>query len=127
MPKEPLGRKATILVVDDEELVRFVTQELLGCLGYDATSASTGEEAVELIRGGLRPDLVLLDVVMPGMGGVQTFRRLRELVPGIPVLLSSGYTDSSAAAELLEEGLNGIITKPFRMENLNARIKEVIG
>ncbi|HKQ18304.1 MAG TPA: response regulator [Candidatus Eisenbacteria bacterium] len=126
-PKGPLGRKATVLVVDDEELVRTVTQELLGCLGYDSAAATSGEEAVELVRGGLRPDLVLLDVVMPGMGGIEAFRRLRELVPGIPVLISSGFTDSTAAAELMDEGLNGIITKPYRMENLSDRIKEVLG
>jgi len=124
---EPLGRRATVLVVDDEELVRCVTQELLGCMGYDAVAVTTGEEAVELVRGGLRPDLVLLDVVMPGMGGIEAFRKLRELVPGIPVLLSSGFTDSRAAAELMDEGLNGIITKPYRMESLSDRIKEVIG
>ena len=123
----PLGRRATVLVVDDEELVRCVTQELLGCMGYDAVAVTTGEEAVELVRGGLRPDLVLLDVVMPGMGGIEAFRKLRELVPGIPVLLSSGFTDSRAAAELMDEGLNGIITKPYRMESLSDRIKEVIG
>lgn len=127
VPMEPLGRRATVLVVDDEELVRCVTQELLGCMGYDAVAVTTGEEAVELVRGGLRPDLVLLDVVMPGMGGIEAFRKLRELVPGIPVLLSSGFTDSRAAAELMDEGLNGIITKPYRMESLSDRIKEVIG
>ena len=127
VPMGPLGRRATVLVVDDEELVRCVTQELLGCMGYDAVAVTTGEEAVELVRGGLRPDLVLLDVVMPGMGGIEAFRKLRELVPGIPVLLSSGFTDSRAAAELMDEGLNGIITKPYRMESLSDRIKEVIG
>jgi two-component system, cell cycle sensor histidine kinase and response regulator CckA len=127
IPKGPLGRKVTVLVVDDEELVRYVTQELLSCLGYDFVAASNGEEAVETIRAGLRPDLVLLDVVMPGMGGVETFRRIRKLVPGIPVLLSSGFTDPEAAATLMAEGLNGIIPKPYRMESLSARIREVLG
>lgn len=124
---EPPGRRFTVLVVDDEELVRHVTQELLGCLGYDSIAAATGEEAVERIRAGFRPDLVLLDVVMPGMGGVEAFRRIRQIAPGIPVLLSSGFTDPQAAAALLREGLNGLIAKPYRMENLNARIREVLG
>jgi len=127
LSKEATGRRFTVLVVDDEELVRYVTQELLACLGYDTTSASTGEEAVEKIRAGFRPDLVLMDVVMPGMGGIEAFRRLRQLAPGIKVLLSSGFTDPQAAAVLLNEGLNGIITKPYRMENLSARIREVLG
>ena len=125
--KGPLGRKATVLVVDDEELVRYVTQELLSCLGYDSVVASNGEEAVEKIGAGLRPDLVLLDIVMPGMGGVEAFRRIRALAPSIPVLLSSGFTDPEAMATLLEEGLNGVIAKPYRMENLSNRIREVLG
>ncbi len=122
-----MDRRFTVLVVDDEELVRYVTQELLGCLGYDSVAAATGEEAVEKIRAGLRPDLVLLDIVMPGIGGVEAFRRIRQIVPGIPVLLSSGFTDPQAAAALRSEGLNGIIAKPYRMENLSARIREVLG
>ena len=122
-----MGRKATVLVVDDEELVRYVTQELLSCLGYDSVVASNGEEAVEKIRAGLRPDLVLLDIVMPGMGGVEAFRRIRALAPGIPVLLSSGFTDPGATAGLLKEGLKGVIAKPYRMESLSARIREVLG
>ena len=126
-PKGPLGRKATVLVVDDEELVRYVTQELLSCLGYDSVVASNGEEAVEEIRAGLRPDLVLIDIVMPGMGGVEAFRRIRALAPSIPVLLSSGFTDPEATATLLKEGLNGVIAKPYRMENLSNRIREVLG
>jgi len=122
-----MGRRRTVLIVDDEELVRFVTQELLACLGYDVEVASTGEEALEQIRAGLRPDLILLDIVMPGMGGVEAFRRIHKIAPDIPVLLSSGFTDPESAATLLNEGLVGVISKPYRMENLSARIKEVIG
>lgn len=101
-------------------------EKQFGCLGYDSAAASNGE-AVEKIRAGLRPDLVLLDIVMPGMGGVEAFRSIRRLVPGIRVLLSSGFTDPQGAAILFDEGLNGIISKPYRMENLNARIREVLG
>jgi len=126
-PKGPLGRKVTVLVVDDEELVRYVTQELLTCLGYDSVAASSGEEAVEKIRAGLRPDLILLDIVMAGMGGVEAFRSIRKMAPSIPVLLSSGFTDPEAAATLKSEGLNGVISKPYRMESLSARIREVLG
>ena len=125
--KESTGRRFTVLVVDDEEPIRHVTQELLGCLGYDSVAAATGEEAVERIRAGLRPDLVLLDIVMPGMGGVEAFRRIHQIAPGIPVLLSSGFTDPEAAATLRNEGLNGVIAKPYHMESLNARIREVLG
>ena len=127
LPTESKGKRSTVLIVDDEELVRYVTQELLACLGYDVEVASTGEEAVEQIRAGLRPDLILLDIVMPGMGGVEAFRRIHQIVPTIPVLLSSGFTDPESAATLLNEGLVGVISKPYRMENLGARIREVLG
>ena len=126
VPKEPMSRRRTIFIVDDEELLRGVTLELLGYLGYEAAVASTGEEAVERIRDGFRPDIVLLDVVMPGIGGVEAFRRIRQLAPEIPILLTSGFTDPDAASSLLEEGLNGIIPKPYRMEILGARIREIL-
>jgi len=127
LPTESSGRRRTVLIVDDEELVRYVTQELVACLGYEAVVASTGEEALDQIRAGLRPDLILLDIVMPGIGGVEAFRRIHKIAPNIPVLLSSGFTDPESAATLLNEGLVGVISKPYRMENLSARIKEVIG
>ena len=115
-----------ILVVDDSPTDRKQLSDMLAKHGYKVTTAESAEEALAKVKQ-VNPDLVLMDVVMPGMGGVEAFRRLRQLAPGLKVLLSSGFTDPQATAILLNEGLNGIITKPYRMENLSARIREVLG
>jgi CheY-like chemotaxis protein len=117
----------TIFVVDDEELVRSVAMEILVHLGYEVQSASTGEEAVARIEAGDRPDCILLDVVMPGIGGVEALRRIRALAPDVPVVISSGFTDQVSAASLVDEGATAIISKPYRIEALDTRLREVMG
>jgi CheY-like chemotaxis protein len=112
--------------VDDEEPVRSVAQGLLAHLGFDARTATDGEDAVRQIEAGLRPDAILLDVVMPGMGGVEAFHCIRALLPEIPVLISSGFSDRASAESLMREGLNGSVTKPYRLETLARRLREVL-
>ena len=116
-----------IFVVDDEELVRSVATEILVHLGYEVDSASNGEEAVARIEAGDRPDCILLDVVMPGIGGVEALRRIRALAPEVPVVISSGFTDRVSAASLVDEGAAAIISKPYRIEALGNRLRELIG
>jgi CheY-like chemotaxis protein len=115
-----------VFVVDDEEMVRTVAAELLKHLGYDVDIASSGEEAVARIESGARPDCILLDVVMPGMGGAEALRRIRALAPEVPVVISSGFTDRVSAASLSDVGAAAFISKPYRMETLGARLKEVL-
>ena len=119
--------RRTIFVVDDEEMVRTVAAEVLRHLGYEVELAASGEEAVARIEAGARPDCVLLDVVMPGMGGAETLRRIRALVPEIPVVISSGFTDRVSASSLTDEGASAIISKPYRMETLGSRLRELLG
>lgn len=119
-------RRRRVYVVDDEEMVRTVASELLRHLGYDVESASSGEEAVAHIEKGARPDCVLLDIVMPGMGGAETLRRIHAAAPDVKVVISSGFTDRVSSASLVEEGAVGIITKPYRMETLGARLREIL-
>ena len=107
-------------------MVRMVAGELLRHLGYDVESASSGEEAVSRIEAGARPDCVLLDVVMPGMGGAEALRRIHRLAPEVKVVISSGFTDRVSSASLTEEGAAGIITKPYRMETLGTRLRELL-
>jgi len=107
-------------------MVRTVASELLRHLGYDVESASSGEEAVAHIEKGARPDCVLLDIVMPGMGGAETLRRIHAAAPDVKVVISSGFTDRVSSASLVEEGAVGIITKPYRMETLGARLREIL-
>jgi CheY-like chemotaxis protein len=125
-PKENAARRRTVYIVDDEEMVRTVAAELLRHLGYDVELAASGEEAVAHIQDGARPDCVLLDVVMPGIGGAETLRRIRAIAPEIRVVISSGFTDRVSSGSLTDEGAAGIITKPYRMEALGARLKELL-
>jgi two-component system cell cycle sensor histidine kinase/response regulator CckA len=114
-------------VVDDEEMVRTVAAELLRHLGYDVEMASSGEEAVARIKDGARPDCILLDIVMPGIGGAEALRQIHALAPGIRILISSGFTDRISAESLADEGASAIISKPYRMETLATRLKELLG
>jgi CheY-like chemotaxis protein len=125
-PEQNAARRRTVYIVDDEEMVRMVAAELLKHLGYDVETASSGEEAVARIGAGARPDCVLLDVVMPGMGGAEALRRIHAIAPEIKIVISSGFTDRVSSTSLTEEGAAGIITKPYRMETLGTRLKELL-
>jgi len=118
----------TILIVDDERMVADVGAKMIEKLGYEALVARSGEEALDLYRKeGQRIDLVVLDMVMPGMGGGETFNRLRAMHPDVRVILSSGYSMEGRAMEILDRGCKGFIQKPFDLHELSARLEEVLG
>jgi two-component system cell cycle sensor histidine kinase/response regulator CckA len=118
----------TVLLVDDEEDIRQVGQELLEAMGYEVMLAKDGQEAIELYKKACNSiDIVLLDMVMPNMGGGQAYDRMKEINPDVKVLLSSGYSIDGEAAEILERGCDGFIQKPFGMKQLSGRIREVLG
>ena len=115
-----------ILVVDDEDVVRFLAMDLLENMGYQAIPAEDGEQAVEIFESRKDDiDLVLLDMIMPKLGGVETFRELRKIDPEVPVVLLSGYTKDVAAQELLSEGARGFLQKPYKIQEL-AQVVETI-
>jgi two-component system cell cycle sensor histidine kinase/response regulator CckA len=90
--------------------------------------AKDGQEAIELYKKACNSiDIVLLDMVMPNMGGGQAYDRMKEINPDVKVLLSSGYSIDGEAAEILERGCDGFIQKPFGMKQLSGRIREVLG
>jgi two-component system cell cycle sensor histidine kinase/response regulator CckA len=105
----------TILLVDDEKMVVEVTRKLLESMGYRVYAAGSGQEAIAVYmekRNAI--DLVILDMIMPGLSGGETFDRLREIDPEIRVLLSSGYSIEGEAQHILNRGCNGFIQKPGR-------------
>ncbi len=119
--------KGLILLVDDEDVVLEVGAQMLEKLGYEVALARSGQQALELYKGDQgRIGMVILDMIMPGMGGGQTYDRLKELNPAAKVLLSSGYSLDGQASEILERGCNGFIQKPFNIENLSRKIKTVL-
>ena len=123
-PLAPLGRTRCVLVVDDEESVREVIREILARAGYRVLVAADGAEALEIF-GALGPEIdgVLLDMTMPRMNGVATFRALRSRAPGIKVLLMSGYAENDSVQRFGEQGLSGFVQKPFAARALLAALE----
>ncbi len=116
-----------ILVVDDEELIVKVCARLLTKMGYTALTATSGREALEQMaqhRGEI--SLVMLDMVMPGMSGSQTYDALQDVAPGVKVLLCSGHSVEGQAQELLARGCNGFLQKPFDAATLSAKLRELL-
>ena len=117
----------TVLLVDDEEPVLEVGKELLEAMGYRVLAAREGNEAVEIYTKYEEViDIVVLDMIIPGMRGGEVFDRLKKIDPNVKVLLSSGYAIDGEASKILERGCNGFIQKPFHMKELAEKINEII-
>jgi CheY-like chemotaxis protein len=117
----------TVLLVDDEEIVVGVGKQMLEKLGYSVLIARSGQEAVDVFKN--RPDdvdLVLLDMIMPGMEAGDTYDKLKSINPEIKVLLSSGYSLDQRAGAIIDRGCNGFIQKPFNMKILEDKIGEIL-
>ena len=127
LPKELVRGTETLLLVDDEEMVLEVGEELLKELGYKVLVARSGKEAIELYKANKSTiDIVILDMIMPVMGGGETYDRLKEINPNIKVLLSSGYSIDGQAREILDRGCNGFIQKPFNMRELSQEVRKIL-
>lgn len=116
-----------VLLVDDEDIIVDIGKKNLEKLGYKVITARNGKEAVELYKkskGNI--DIVVLDMIMPEMGGGETYDRLKEINPDVKVILSSGYSIEGQASEILKRGCDGFIQKPFRMKQLSSKINEVL-
>jgi DNA-binding response OmpR family regulator len=117
----------TVLVVDDEIIVRQMVTAVLKEYGYKVLLATSGHEAVEhlkALKG--RIHMVLLDMVMPGMDGEATFHALRKVDENVPILLTSGFTAEDRSQRLIEQGAKGLVHKPYKSEELAARVREVL-
>jgi CheY-like chemotaxis protein len=125
--EELISGTETVLLVDDEDMIIEVGQGIIENLGYKVLTAKSGKEAIEIYeinRG--RIEMVILDMIMPDMGGGETFDRLKEINPDIKVLLSSGYSINGQATEILERGCNGFMQKPFNITDLSKRIRAIL-
>jgi two-component system cell cycle sensor histidine kinase/response regulator CckA len=123
-----LKGEETILLVDDEEVVINVNRMVLERLGYRVFMARSGQEAIEIYQNNKDGiDLVILDMIMPGMGGESAFDILKSINPGLKVLLSSGYSLNGQATKIMERGCQGFIQKPFSIGDISHKIREVLG
>jgi CheY-like chemotaxis protein len=121
-----LGR-GTVLVVDDDEAVLEACASILTYLEYTPIRVATGRQAVEVFRERCAEiDLVILDMILPDMGGGEVFNSIKAIEPGIKVLLASGYSLNGAAQQILERGCDDFIQKPFTIEQLSQKISMVL-
>ena len=123
---EPSDWKLHVLAVDDEELIRCTMKALLEAMGHTVHLSSSGEEALALLEAGMKADVVILDINMPGLGGVGTLPRLRALDPELPILLSTGRVDQSALDLAGAYPRVQLLAKPFRLDELRHQL-QVIG
>src|SRR5215467_15080408 len=120
--EKQMSDAAKILLVDDEPgMLRYI-RTLLEVDDYKVETASTGEEALERVQKGLQPDLVLLDLLMPGIDGLQTLEQLRQMSPGVKVVMLSCVSDTRKVVQAIRLGATDYITKPFQMAELDAVI-----
>ncbi|WLT30805.1 PAS domain-containing sensor histidine kinase [Geothrix sp. PMB-07] len=119
---KPAARSLKVLLVDDDELIQTAMMGLLELLGHEPSVAPAGEEALSRIEAGLRPDVVILDMNMPGLGGAGTLPRLRALLPTVPVLLATGRADQAALDLVEAHPFVSLLAKPFGMKDLEASL-----
>lgn len=126
-PDTILKGDETILLVDDEDYIIEVGRLMLEGLGYTILTANCGRAGMEVFDNHLQEiDLVILDMIMPDVGGSEVFDHIRKRRPEAKILLSSGYNMDFQASSLLGQGCNGFIQKPFNMKSFSTKIREVI-
>lgn len=127
LPPEARKSTETILIVDDQEMILTVAKDMLKALGYQVLTAQGGKEALAIYgEKSDAIDMIILDMIMPAMGGGETFDRLRSVNPHVKVILSSGYSINGQASEIMQRGCNGFIQKPFNIQELSQKIREVL-
>jgi len=123
-PEEGFG---TLLLVDDEVVVLDVTAAMLRRIGYTVFTARSGREAIATYTEHAdRISAVVLDMIMPEMGGGEVFDQLKRINPRVKVLLASGYSMQGLAREIMNRGCNGFLQKPFTLEDISVRLRSLI-
>jgi signal transduction histidine kinase/CheY-like chemotaxis protein len=125
--EELIKGTGTVLMVDDEEVIIEVGRELLEAIGYKVLTAIDGKEAIEIYKKNMdKIDIVLLDMIMPDMGGGKVFDIIKKINPDAKVLLISGYSLDNQGAKILNRGCDGFIQKPFDLNELSGKIRKII-
>jgi len=127
LPEEIVMGNETVLLVDDENMVIEGCREMLTKMGYNVSIARNGKDAIEIYKENQdKIDMVIIDMIMPELSGGETYDRLKEMNPDINVLLSSGHSINGQATEILERGCNGFIQKPFNINVLSMKLREIL-
>ena len=115
----------TILVIDDEQSIRESLKGILLDEGYRALFAESGEDGLNLLRDE-SPDLILLDIWLPGIDGLETFRRIAAFKPGQKAVVASGYSETERVKALQGLGVNAYLKKPYALDRLGVLIKQTL-
>ncbi len=127
LKKAPQHGDEVILVVDDEEPIRLFVKDVLESYGYTVKLAENGNQAIDIFEKEHKDiDLVILDMIMPKMGGLQTYLKLKMINPKVRAFLSSGYSPDGQAGEILRRGVNGFLQKPYEMNDLLIKVREIL-
>ena len=117
--------KSTILVVEDEEMVRRLIKRVLSSVGYNVIETKSGPEALELlVNTGLVPDLMITDIIMPKMNGNELARQVLERLPALNILFMSGYSDNRIVVKTESNAAIPVLEKPFTLSGLIQQVNE---
>jgi PAS domain S-box-containing protein len=125
-PVAQRGESACVLLVDDELAVRELVQKFLESVGYRVLATGSGQAALRLITAGEQIDIVVSDLLMPGMSGVELARELDRVAPAVPVLFMSGYADDADAALIASRAGSGFLPKPFSLAELTSKLHSLL-
>src|SRR5687768_3073370 len=125
MSLDPNFDPARILIADDEESIRFLLREVMRREGYDVQITDNGERAVQLVREN-NFDLVILDVRMPGMDGIQALKEMRHIRPNLVVLMITAHGTTEVAVEAMREGAYDYFNKPFELEEMRIVVRRAL-
>ena len=120
------SQRRQVLVVDDAEVIRTYLKNLLPLKGYDVRLAEDGIKAMEMLEGGLSPDVIVLDVMMHGMDGIETLRKIKAIKPKIPVIMLSVVGKASTIVDAINLGAADYLNKPFEEEELEIALQKVL-
>ncbi len=121
--------KGIILIVDDEQDARDIYKDRLEKAGYNTLLAENGEEAIKILRSGnnmVNVGLILSDIRMPKVNGIECIEFLKQQAPGIPVVVLTGYPDTDMAANLISRGVKAYLVKPIDKERMLNLVKEIV-
>ena len=118
-------RTLIVLVVDDDSLIQSTMQAILGMLGHAVSAVFSGEDALERLESGFKPDVIILDMNMPGLGGAETLPRIRQLNQNVPIFLATGRADDTALNLVSAYSKVTLLSKPFSAGELRDRLEQI--
>lgn len=125
--QRPVPGNESVLMVDDEERILKVGREICRALGYHVMTAASGHEAVDIFKKNRQTiHLVVLDMIMPDMNGLETFLNLKKIDPKVKVLLSTGYSIDEKAREMMKQGCRGYILKPYSVIDFSHKVRQAL-